>query len=129
MASEPNWLELADVVSTHHALIYRFGGSDGIRDENALEAALGRPINRFYYEDPTVYELAASYAFGLVVNHPFIDGNKRIGFMAAYTFLGINGYRLTAPEEEAVLNTLALAARQMEEAEYATWLENGCELR
>lgn len=82
------------------------------------------PKTFFFYEDPSVHQLAACYAFGLVSNHPFIDGNKRIAFMAAFTFLGINGYNLIAPEEEAAVFTLALAAREMEEAAYAQWLSH-----
>ena len=70
--------------------------------------------------------MAASYAHGLVKNHPFLDGNKRIGFMAAYTFLGANGYSLEATEESAVERTLALAAGAIGEEEYAVWLKKSC---
>lgn len=71
-------------------------------------------------------ELAASYSEGLVKNYPFLDGNKRAGFMAAYIFLGINGLELNAPEEEAVLQTLALAASEITAADFAVWLERNC---
>lgn len=74
----------------------------GIRDEGLLDSAINKPKNLFDYGNPNAFELAASYATGLVKNHPFLDGNKRIGFMAAYVFLGANGWRLEATEEEAV---------------------------
>ena len=88
-----------------------------------LDSALGRPQHRFAYGQPTLFDLAASYAFGLVKNHPFVDGNKRIGFATAVLFLELNGLRFTAPEVEVVLNTLALAAGEMSEAAYAAWMK------
>ena len=94
----------------------------GIRDEGLLDSAINKPKNLIAYGQPTVFELAASYATGLVKNHPFLDGNKRIGFMAAYVFLGANGWSLEATEEEAVLETLELAAGERAEADYAAWL-------
>ena len=74
----------------------------------------------------TSFELAAEYTLGGVKNHPFLDGNKRAGFMAAYIFLGANGLRLLAPEEEVVLYTLGLAAGEIEGADYAAWLSRSC---
>lgn len=74
------------------------------------------------YGKPTLFEMAAAYAFGIVKNHPFIDGNKRAGFVAAYTFLGINRTDFTAPEEEAVLFTRGLAAGEITLGEYTLWL-------
>ncbi|MGB0371549.1 MAG: type II toxin-antitoxin system death-on-curing family toxin [Opitutales bacterium] len=127
MNPEPFWLSAVHILPIHSMLIARFGGSDGVRDNRAMEAALGRPKNLFHSEDPDIYSLAASYAFGLVVNLPFIDGNKRIGSMAAYTFLGMNGHTLTASEEEAVIYTLGLAAREVEESAYADWLRQNCD--
>jgi death-on-curing protein len=88
-----------------------------------LDSALGKPVNLFAYGQPTIFELAGSYAFGLVKNHPFIDGNKRAGFIVALTFLQINGWRLEASEVDATLRTLALAAGEMSEAAYADWLK------
>jgi death-on-curing protein len=121
--NEPIWIYQAVLLAIHEELLARFGGLSGIRDEGLLQSALNRPLQRFHYEAPTLFELAASYAFGIVKNHPFLDGNKRTGFMAAYTFLGINGFRFQAPEEAVVLETLALAAGQSTEAEFAVWLE------
>jgi death-on-curing protein len=75
------------------------------------------------YGNPTLFDLAAAYAFGLVRNHPFIDGNKRIGFTTAILFLELNGYCFAASESEATIRTLALAACDLEEGEYAAWLQ------
>lgn len=107
----------------------RFGGLDGIRDEGLLDSALGRPLQLLNYGTPTLFDLAACYAHGIVKNHPFLDGNKRAGFMAAYTFLGINGFRLEAPEEQAVLHTLALAAGELDADAFSTWLSQSCSAR
>lgn len=128
---EPYWLEREDVLSLHAELLHRFGGLDGVRDSGALDAALNRPLNCYHYQRPrpTLPEMAATYTSGIVVNHPFIDGNKRSGFMVAYTFLGINGLELVAPEEEAAERTLALAARAIDEPAYAAWLSDNCRRR
>ena len=120
--NEPNWLAREVVLAIQGELLNRFGGLAGIRDEGLLDSAINKPKNLFAYGQPTPFELAASYATGLVKNHPFLDGNKRIGFMAAYVFLGANGWSLEATEEEAVLETLALAAGESTESDYAAWL-------
>ena len=106
----------------HEKLIERFGGLQGIRDEGLLDSALNKPLHVFNYGKPTVFELAASYALGIVKNHPFLDGNKRTGFVAAALFIEANGFSFQATEEEAVLETLALAAGERTEADYAAWL-------
>ena len=120
--NEPNWVDRQVLIAIQNELLNRFGGLAGIRDEGLLDSAINKPKNLFAYGQPTVFELAASYATGLVKNHPFLDGNKRIGFMAAYVFLGANGWSLEATEEEAVLETLGLAAGERAEADYAAWL-------
>lgn len=123
---EPYWLNKEMVLAIHGELLARFGGMAGIRDEGMLESALNRPIHVFHYGEPTsLAVLAAAYTASLVGNHPFLDGNKRIGFMAAYTFPGINGLSLTVPEEQAVLMTRGLAAGEIGEAAYGQWLEDG----
>lgn len=124
--SAPFWLTREVILAIQGELLARFGGLDGIRDEGLLESALNRPLHLVHYGDPSLFELAAAYAEGIVKNHPFLDGNKRAGFMAAYTFLGINGHQLEAPEEEAVLQTLALAAGAIGASEYSTWLAKSC---
>jgi len=121
--NEPNWVGREVLLAIQGELLNRFGGLAGIRDEGLLDSAINKPKNLFAYDQPSAFELAASYATGLVKNHPFLDGNKRIGFMAAYVFLGANRWSLEATEEEAVLQTLALAAGEISEAEYADWLE------
>ena len=110
----------------HEELLARFGGLTGVRDEGLLESALGRPQNLFSYGTPSLYELAAEYALGIVKNHPFIDGNKRTGFMAAYVFLVANGCDFKTTEEIVVLRTLALAAGEIDASGYAQWLEESC---
>ena len=122
MSAEPCWLTREAVLAIHAQLLARFGGSSGIRDDNMLESALAKPRQLHAYGQPNAYEMAAAYAFGIVKNHPFIDGNKRAGFVAAYTFLGINGIDFTASEEEAVIFTRGLAAGDVTIEEYTLWL-------
>jgi death on curing protein len=123
VSDEPCWLTREAVLAIHAQLLARFGGSAGIRDDNMLESALAKPRQLHAYGEPNAYEMAAAYAFGIVKNHPFVDGNKRAGFVAAYTFLGINGFDFTAPEEEAVLFTRGLAAGEISLEEYTLWLQ------
>ena len=122
MSAEPCWLTREAVLAIHAQLLARFGGSSGIRDDNMLESALAKPRQLHAYGQPNAYEMAAAYAFGIVKNHPFIDGNKRAGFVAAYTVLGINGIDFTASEEEAVIFTRGLAAGDVTIEEYTLWL-------
>ena len=119
---DPVWVDREDCLAIHEKLIERFGGLQGIRDEGLLDSALNKPLHVFNYGKPTVFELAASYALGIVKNHPFLDGNKRTGFVAAALFIEANGFSFQATEEEAVLETLALAAGERAEADYAAWL-------
>src|ERR1035437_6948587 len=119
----PVWVRRDVVLAVQEMLLAEHGGAAGIRDEGMLDSALGRPENLFAYGKPTVFELAAAYAFGLAKNHPFIDGNKRIGFATGILFFELNGYSFTATEVDAVLKTLALAASEMTEAAYATWIQ------
>lgn len=119
---EPLWMEMADALAIHEKMLALFGGLPGLRDSGLLESALARPQHLFHYAKPALPELAAAYAAGVVRNHPFLDGNKRTGFVLAAAFLEINGCRFDAPEVEVVERTLALAARAIEEADYATWL-------
>lgn len=127
--NEPVWIDLEDCLGFHDALLARFGGLDGIRDPGLLESALARPRQLLAYGSPDHFDLAASYAHGIVKNHPFLDGNKRSGLMAAALFLETNGFHFHAPEEEAVLQTLALAAGAIEAGEYADWLRRSCSAR
>jgi len=120
---EPVWVLRETVLTLQEQLLAEFGGSAGGRDEHLLDSALARPQHLLAYGKPGLFDLAASYGFGLVKNHPFADGNKRIGFTVAVLFLEINGYRFQAPEADAVLHTLALAAGEMTEAAFAGWLK------
>ena len=120
---EPVWVFREVVLMLHEQSLAQFGGSAGVRDEGLLDSALGRPQHRFAYGKPTLFDLAASYAFGLVKNHPFIDGNKRTGFIVAVTFLELNGLRFGASEVDATVRTLALAAGEMSETAYSAWLK------
>ncbi len=124
----PVWVLRETVLTLHEHSLAEFGGAAGIRDEGLLDSALGKPENLFAYGKPTIFDLAASYGFGLVKNHPFIDGNKRAGFITAITFLELNGYRFQATEAEAAVRTLALAAGEMSEKEYAAWLKKNSKL-
>lgn len=126
---EPIWIEKEDCLGFHGALLARFGGLDGLRDSGLLESALARPLQLLAYGNPDLFELAASFAHGNVKNHPFLDGNKRSGLMSAALFLELNGMIFNAPEEEAVLQTLALAAGEIGADEYAAWLRNSCSPR
>ena len=120
---EPVWVRRDVVLAFHEQLLAEHGGSAGIRDEGMMDSALGRPENLFAYGKPSLFDLAAAYAFGLVKNHPFIDGNKRIGFGTAVLFLELNGLRFGAAEVDVVLRTLALAAGEMTGAASAKWLK------
>ena len=110
-------------------MLAQHGGLAGMRDEGLLESALARPRNLFSYGKPTLNDLAASYGAGIIGNHPFLDGNKRTGFMAAAVFLEVNGYELIASEESVVRSTVALAASEWTEAQYARWLKTNLRRR
>lgn len=121
---EPIWLT-SDLAKAFHARQLRlFGGPPGIRDEGALESALGRPVNRWAYEHADLAELAAAYAFGIARNHPFVDGNKRAALLALVTFLGLNGIDFRADEAEAVVMIRGLAAGEVDEAGLTRWIRD-----
>jgi len=119
---EPLWIDREDVLAIHDMMLAQHGGMVGLRDAGLLESGLNRPRQIFTYEKPSLHQLAAAYAHGIVQNHPFLDGNKRTGFMAAATFLEVNGLEFTATEADVVIATLALADRKMSEKEYSAWL-------
>ena len=120
---EPRWLSRLVIDAVHTDQLREHGGLAGIRDESALESALARPRQRWQYaEDADLEALAAAYAFGLVRNHPFRDGNKRIGFLALVTFLDINGLDFDAPEQEVVTAMVMLASGRLSEERLAEWV-------
>jgi len=116
------WIDRRALELLHDESLAMHGGASGLRDEGLLESALARPLNLAAYGSPEVWELAAAYGVGLAKNHAFIDGNKRAAFLGVGMFLALNGYRLTAPQADATLTMLAVAAGQMDEATFARWL-------
>lgn len=124
------YVPIPTVLVIHSELVREFGGKPGLRDRGLLESALARPRNLKGYEGADLYRLAAAYAHGIIKNHPFIDGNKRVGLVTAYTFLRINGIELNASEEEAVIVIEGVAAGTLAEKELEEWLrENSVETR
>jgi death-on-curing protein len=121
-----HWLSEAVVMAVHGEQLAEHGGGQGVRDAGLLSSALARPKNHDLYREPSVFDLAGAYAFGIIRSHPFVDGNKRTGFLAAYVFLDLNGWELTATEAEAVSAVLALARGDMDEAGFAAWLQSRC---
>lgn len=121
----PRWLDRATVEAIHTATVRDEGGSFGLRDEGLLESALARPRNRWEYEPgSSVFALAAAYAYGVIKNHPFVDGNKRVGLACAGVFLLLNGHELDAPEPEAVLVIRDMASGELGEKELVAWLKD-----
>ena len=117
---EPVWLCRAGVDAMHDMQLAEHGGSPGTRDEGLLESALARPRNAYAYGEIDLCALAASYAFGVARNHPYIDGNKRTAFLATYAFLHANGLELTV--DDAADTMVALAAGQVDERTFSAWL-------
>jgi death on curing protein len=120
--SEPVWIEEDLVLAIHDRQLAEHGGAEGVRDVSLLRSALARPKNHLAYQSSDVVELAAKYMAGLVKNHPFVDGNKRTGFVIGVLFLELNGYRFTASEEAAAQAVLELAAGTIDEAGLVAFL-------
>lgn len=120
----PSWVWVAKVVLIllHDESLAEHGGSAGIRDEGLLDSALARPLNLAAYGEPDVADLAACYGVGITQNHPFVDGNKRAGFLSVGLLLGLNGRRLTATQVDATQTMLALAAGELTEEQLAAWI-------
>ena len=116
-------MEEGDVLALHDRVLSLHGGAAGVRDETLLKSALARPRQHYAYADkPEVIDMAALYTAGIVRNHPFLDGNKRTGFVTGILFLELNGYRFTASEEDATKAVLALAAGDLTEAAFTKWM-------
>ncbi|MBF0290092.1 MAG: type II toxin-antitoxin system death-on-curing family toxin [SAR324 cluster bacterium] len=124
--NSPIWIEKPLVLAVLSRLLVEHGGASGIRDEGLLESALDKPKNLYYYGDPDLFDLAAAYISGIVQNHPFVDGNKRIGFMVGYIFLARNGKELTADEAEAAQIIIDLASHSIGESHLKAWLIENC---
>jgi death-on-curing protein len=120
---EPLWIEERDVVAIHDRLLALHGGATGLRDRGLLESALARPRQHYAYaKTPDVVEMAALYTAGVVRNHPFVDGNKRTGFVIGVLFLELHGFDFKAGEADATQAVMALAAGTLDEAGYGAWL-------
>ncbi len=124
--NQPVWLLRDAVVAVHERLLADYGGLAGMREKSLLDTALRRPRQRASFGAPSVFDLAAAYAAGIVINRPFLDGNNRLGFALAALFLELNGQRLQATEVDATMRTLALAAGALDDAGYSAWLRSHC---
>ncbi len=122
--SEWVWIEESVVWAVHEAQLAEHGGSAGVRDSGLLQSALARLLNLLAYGEADAPTLAAAYGFGIARNHPFIDGNKRTAFVCVELFLALNGFVLTALDADCVSTMLALAAGELPEADFATWIKN-----
>ena len=120
--SEWIWLSREAVDIFHEQQLGEHGGLPGIKDENALDAALARPTNKAVYENRDVFELAAAYLFGIAKNHPFSDGNKRTAFVTSYVFLRLHGFIVEATQGEIVEFVLGVASGEIDEPTFAAWL-------
>jgi death-on-curing protein len=120
--NEPIWISKKAVLAMHSAQLAEHGGSDGIWDETLLDSALAKLHNVFAYADqPDIFRLAASYAFGIARNHAFVDGNKRTALVVSITFLDRNGWDIVAPKEDVYFTFLHLADGSLSEEELTAW--------
>ena len=121
--TQPLWIDERDTLTLHDRLLALHGGAVGVRDDALLKSAIARPQQIDAYADaPDLIDLAAAYTAGIVRNHPFIDGNKRTGFVVGILFLELNGYRFSANEADAAQAVFALAAGTLDETGYAAFL-------
>jgi death on curing protein len=125
--SEPVWIEQALVSAIHDRQLAEHRGAEGLRDESLLLSALGRPLSQFAYSSTDIVDLAAKYTAGIVQHHPFVDGNKRTGFVLGVLFLELNGYRFIATEAAAAQAVLELAAGTIDEVGFRDFLRANVE--
>lgn len=118
------WVSRQVLLLLHDEGLVEHGGAPGLRDEGLFDSALARPLNLAAYGEPDVASLAAAYGVGLAKNHPFVDGNKRVAFLAVGVFLAANGYRLTASQVDATLTMLAVAAGELSDEAFADWIRS-----
>lgn len=123
------WIDKRALLMLHDESLVDHGGAPGLRDEGLLDSALARPLNLLAYGDPDFADLAAAYGVGLAKNHPFVDGNKRAAFLSAGLFLMLNGYRLAAGQAEATVAMLDVAAGELDEAAFASWIRANSKAR
>ena len=123
------WIDSAVLIAVHEEQLAEHGGAAGTRDIGLFESAMARPQQLAHYGQPDIAELAAAYGSGLARNHPFVDGNKRTAFVAVELFLALNGCELQADDAACVATMLAVAAGQLDEAGFASWLRAHCRKR
>jgi death on curing protein len=120
---KPVWIDERDAIALHSRLLALHGGAEGLRDRGLLQSALARPQQQHAYaETSDIVDMATAYTAGIVRNHPFVDGNKRTGFVVGILFLELNGYRFAASEEDAAQAVLKLADGTLDEADYNAFL-------
>ena len=121
---QPTWIRKDVVLAIHRRQLAEHGGTEGLRDEGPLDSALAKPMNLLAYseERPDLSDLAAAYAYGIVKNHPFVDGNKRVGYVVCRTFLILNGADIGATQKEKYSTFLKLAEGTIDQHELAGWL-------
>jgi len=122
MRKKWQWIDKQLLILLHDESLLLHGGASGIRDEGLLDSALNRAVNLALYGEPDFAELAAVYAVGLAKNHAFVDGNKRVAFLAVGLFLGLNGYKLTVSQTDATHIMLAVASGEIREVDFAQWV-------
>ena len=122
--SEPIWLEVDEVVDMHAEQLAIFGGPEGVRDRGLLESAILRPVNQWHYGQTDLAALAAAYAFGLARNHAFVDGNKRIAFIAMRVFLLKNDIAFSPDPAQSTAMILSLAAGEVSEESLTRWIRD-----
>lgn len=123
MKKVPKWISKRALLLLHEESLAEFGGARGLRDEGLLESALASPQNIHAYKSASMAaELAAAYGYGITKNHAFVDGNKRAAFLSIGLFLGMNGYRLTAEQADAVTVVLGVASGEVDETDLAAWI-------
>ena len=120
----PVWFDVRDAIAIHAEQVAEYGGNDGIRDQNLLESAINHPLHLQSYADPSVFDLAASYAYGIARNHPFVDGNKRTALVLSFAFLESNGWEVKASEEQAVITFFEVASGTIDEKTLAKWFSH-----
>ncbi|MES2945928.1 MAG: type II toxin-antitoxin system death-on-curing family toxin [Pseudomonadota bacterium] len=122
--SQWRWIDRAVLIAVHEMQLAEHGGGAGLRDAGLLESALAKPLNLAAYGEPDACALAAAYGYGISRNHAFIDGNKRTGLVAAELFLRLNGWRLVVEDADCILTMLGVAAGDLSEDEFASWLRS-----
>jgi death-on-curing protein len=122
--NEPKWFTCEQAIAAYSLQLRRFGGAQGLRDEGLLRSALERPRNKWHYEGAELPELAAAYAFGLIKNHAFVDGNKRIAFISMVAFLRMNGIAFKPEQAQSTAIILAVAAGEVSEQSLARWIRD-----